>query len=105
MVEGEQSAEARKQELLMRRDAARESATETQQQVSEIQSAKYETMLLNMMQRTNTNPEIVNALNDLVQSLDSASHFGESDNPMPDGHLQVLAEAIHAATKSIQDRR
>jgi CII-binding regulator of phage lambda lysogenization HflD len=92
--EFEMSPEARKQQLLMQRDGMRENASELESAVTEIQVAKYEIALRRLMQRTDNNPEIVNALNQLLSRLDNQSHFGISDEKMPPTHVTELAQAI-----------
>jgi len=98
-----EEAKEKFQKLIERRDAARESATDLQRGVAEPQATRYETTLYRLMKRTDTNPEIVNALNELLARLAYSAEYGESDSPMPKSRVESLTTAIKKATELIGD--
>ena len=101
-IDREPSPEERLQALLFNRDQMRESAEPLARGVAEPQAAKYEMTMYRLLQRTNNNPEIANAFNKLLRALDISSRFGNSDEPMPKGHINSLTEVIKEATERIR---
>ncbi len=98
-----EEAKLRLQKLIERMDAARESATDLQRGIAEPQAAKYETVLYELLRRTDTNPKIANALNELLTRLEYSAAYGESDQPMPESRVESLTTAIKDAAERIGD--
>jgi len=86
--------------ILERRDQMMERASDLQKMGAEIQGAKYQMALLTIMERSDDNVGLVNALNKFLDSLDWRAHRGRSDGPLmsPDSLTKFLidsAEELH----------
>ncbi len=88
--------------ILETRDSYKEHATELQKEVAEIHVAKLETTLYRLMSRTGDNPDLVNGLNELLNSLDHQSTFGDSEKPLADGRQKDLSDFLGQATKALR---
>ncbi len=97
---GEPRLDEERNPILERRDEMMERATEMQRKGAEIQGAKYQTALLTIMERSDDDAELVNALNKFLDSLDWRANRGESGGPLmaPDKLVKFLtetAEGLH----------
>ena len=88
--------------ILETRDLYKEHATELQKEVAEIHVAKLETTLYRLMSRTGDNPDLVNGLNELLNSLDHQSTFGDSEKPLTDSRQKDLANFLVESTKALR---
>lgn len=96
----EEEEKSEKNPILETRDQMMEQATDIQRKGAEIQGAKYQTALLTIMERSDDNTELVNALNKFLNSLDWRANRGESGGPLknPDSlakFLDEMAEELH----------
>ena len=91
----------RRRGLLKTRDICKTHASELQKGVAEVQSAKYETVLYRLMQRTGDDPDVVNALNAFVDGLELQSIFCQSEDPLPGEKKEKLVEFLRTNAESL----
>jgi hypothetical protein len=66
-------------------DSLRETTPEAERGVAERQAEQYERALLRLMRRTDSNPELVNAMRDFVAALEwHSTHDDETEQLTPD---------------------
>jgi hypothetical protein len=88
--------------VIQTRNKAREKATPYQKRTAEIQSARYETALLRLMDRSGDNLGLINALNKFTKSLDTKSLFGSSDEALAAVHIDKLTNFFEEMTNNIE---
>ena len=98
----EEVAEFRHNSLVERHRVSKEHATELQNNVAEAQEAKLGITLRMLMERTEDNPELVNALNTFLDALDHRANFGDSEKPLGKGSQQDIAKFMEEATKALR---
>lgn len=98
----EEIREFTRSKLMENRDLYKEQATELQKNVAEAQSAKLETLLYRLMNRTKDNPELVNKMNNLLDALDHQSRFGEEDKKLAPGRQEDLTHFLEEAGKALR---
>lgn len=85
-------------------EALREQATPLQKEVAEGQSVKYETMLLNLMRKTegrggeNANVELINRLNRFIDTM--ISYGNEEDKPL---EYEIISRLTNSLEKTSED--
>jgi hypothetical protein len=75
---------------------------ELRKNVSETQSEMYGSALVRLMERSNDNLELVNALRDFIKEVDIKSWRGKSDEPMPENYTKNLAEFFKQKTEELK---
>lgn len=98
----EEIAESRRNSLMERHQSSKEHATELQNNVAEAQEAKLGITLRRLMERTEDNPELVNALNTFLDALDHRANFGDSEKPLGKGNQQDIAKFMEEVTKALR---
>ena len=92
--------------ILIRREAARNAATETERNIMEAQSAKYEFILKTLMDRTQENGqlngELINALNQFIDALSHQATFGEPEKPLGKQRVEELVEFLNEKTQELR---
>jgi hypothetical protein len=96
--ESKSGAEVWKERL----EAAKETSTDTQKEIADIQGAKLETSLLRIMNRTENNPDIVNGLNGILDALDHQSFYGDNSQNIAHGRQEDLAKFLGEAAKALR---
>ena len=66
------------------------SAVELRENVSETQTDMYKAILVRLMERSNNNPELVNAMRDFIRALDTKSWKGDAGELMDEGNISRL---------------
>ncbi|MGB7958028.1 MAG: hypothetical protein WCF77_04295 [Minisyncoccia bacterium] len=101
-VEREHAGEKSKNPYLEMRDKSRNGASELQKGIAEVQSAKYETTLYRLMERSGDSPELVNALNDFLRELDIQSVQGRSDESLTSVRAEALAHCLKESAEKLR---
>ncbi len=81
---------------------SRERANDLEKNVEEIQSAKYGSALLRLMERTKDNTEIINNLNEFLDALEHQSQHGDSGQGLSESRQKELADFFAEAAKALR---
>ncbi len=76
--------------------------TELRKSVSEKQADIYAEAVVKLMERTNDNPELVNALRDFVKELGIKSWRGGADQSLSEGYVGRLTEFFKEKTEELK---
>jgi len=104
-IPSEEEVEKSKKRDLECLEELREKATPLQKEVAEGQSLKYETMLLNLMRKTegrggeNANVELINKMNRFIDSMASYGDAGEG--PLEHEVVRRLNDFFEKANKDL----
>jgi len=90
--------------ILQKLEQSRLNSTETQKQLQELQSAKFGTVLLQLMHRTGNNSEIANNLNAFLDALNFQSESGESSKDLHEGRQKDISDFLGEAAKALRGR-
>ncbi len=78
---------------------------EAGKQVVEYNTQTFEVALSRLITRTSGDPEIVNAVRDLVNNLDWTSRLGDENEMMSSGATKNVAEAIRTTAETLRSQR
>lgn len=99
----ENQGDARREGILEIRDRYKEAATDTQKGVAESQAARYETILYRLMNRTDTNVELVNAMKKFIDTLEHASMMGTEDKKFHPKEIEELTSFFTQEAEHINE--
>jgi len=85
-----------------RLEQSREGATEFQKSIAGHQAKRLEIALLEMMNRTNNNPDIVNKLSEFISGLDHQAQFGDSSKPVAESRQEDVAKFLSQAGQALR---
>lgn len=101
----DQSGEKRKpSNVEVVRDKYLASATELQRGVAEVQGARYENALLQIMERSGDDTGLVNAMNEFTIALDRRVNFGSPDQLLHPRQIEDLTEYFQKITTELHPR-
>jgi len=89
---------------LQMRDRYREHASELQNNVAEIQAARYQNALYQLMMRSGDNPELINAMNAFTMALEHRAMYGDSEQLLHPGYVEKLANFFQEAGERLSPR-
>ncbi|GEM_PF-6804877 len=72
------------------RDQMKEKAPEAQNNVAEVQTARYQEALNTLMERSGNDANLINALNDFTEALEHRAMFGASHEPLHPKQIEAL---------------
>ena len=103
MEQSSQVKEAPKNKFLEARDKYKEAASELQKNVAEIQSAKYETALYQLMSRTEDNSDLTNAMNSFLDILQQKASFGDPSQQLSKERKEDLIKFFKEKSKDLEE--
>ncbi len=97
----EESAEKPKNPYLAMRDKYRERSTEMQNNVAEVQAARYETAVHQLLERSGDDMELVNALNGFIKELEIQAARGRNDEPLSKAQVEKITKFFQEKTTEL----
>ncbi len=98
------SPQERLARLAARRDLSAAHASELAKGIAQPQAIRFQTIVLELMQRSDDQPAIVEALVELLRSLEHCAAFGASEKPLTKGRVEMIANAIYKAAEDLSPR-
>jgi predicted TIM-barrel fold metal-dependent hydrolase len=75
---------------------------ELRKNVAEAQSKRWAEAVTRLMERSDDNIELTNALNELTRVIDHKSYFGQLDKQLSEGYMNKLTELLKEAAEVLE---